>query len=375
MKKILIFIILGIVLIGFSSSQQGYKFFQNSYFKINQQYLCGEAHNTNPSKAYFIPLNSLAEWTAFLLNPPSDVKTRICPFYNFAGNTPFIIPPGVNSIFVEVFGAGGGGGGYGGSSPAGGGNPGGGGGAGGYKNRTFSVTPGTSYNIVVGIGGAPGAAGASSSNKGTPGGAGGSGKNGSLSSFSSLLTAKGGGGGTGGGGAPTTDGRGGGGVGIGGAGGEIDANPGKNGGLGGLGTRGIGSGGSTGKPAGNGAVQISLPTTSTSFPAPKSYVDCIAICQRSNSVTCASGYSKIYEFGAGNGMDSIGSITTGVMINSIFYVVNFKTIGTGTQGTKYCSSQQPDGDELLELVGKNTARVNAQSCADSLASSCALCCK
>lgn len=68
----------------------------------------------------------------------------------YSSNGNFITPAGVTTVKVEAYGAGGGGG-YGGSSNKRGG---GGGGGGGYRLfNSVSVTPGTSYPIVIGIGG------------------------------------------------------------------------------------------------------------------------------------------------------------------------------------------------------------------------------
>jgi|GEM_PF-3595240 len=61
----------------------------------------------------------------------------------FTASGTFVVPVGVNSITIEMVGAGG----------SGGGNGGGGGGGGGYAKGTFTVSPGTSYSIVVGVGG------------------------------------------------------------------------------------------------------------------------------------------------------------------------------------------------------------------------------
>ena len=55
----------------------------------------------------------------------------------------FIVPAGVDTITVELIGAGG----------NGASNGGGGGGGGGYARGTFAVTPGTTYSVVVGEGG------------------------------------------------------------------------------------------------------------------------------------------------------------------------------------------------------------------------------
>lgn len=71
------------------------------------------------------------------------------------GNETFIVPTGVTSITVSVWGAGGGGGG---SSVSGDGGSGGGGG--GAATRTIAVTPGDTFTYNVGSGGAGGLANA-----------------------------------------------------------------------------------------------------------------------------------------------------------------------------------------------------------------------
>lgn len=113
----------------------------------------------------------------------------------------WIVPTGVTSITVEVYGAGGGGGGNGGGSNGGFfyTRAGGGGGAGGFSTITIDVTPGSSFAFSVGAGGC----------SGDPGGDfddGDDGSNGQNSMFSGMdadgtfisLTANGGIGGTGG---------------------------------------------------------------------------------------------------------------------------------------------------------------------------------
>ncbi len=66
--------------------------------------------------------------------------------YNTPGKYTWICPPGVTSVTVECWGGGGGCG-------TSGSNAGGGAGGGAYARRTLSVTPGNSYNVVVGSGG------------------------------------------------------------------------------------------------------------------------------------------------------------------------------------------------------------------------------
>jgi len=88
-------------------------------------------------------------------------------------------PAGVSSI--ELFLVGGGGGGAGAAGP---GHTGGAGGGGGVLSTTLPVTPGSSYTVTIGAGGAVGTFSSSS-----PGG------NGNSSTFGSLATSYGGGGG------------------------------------------------------------------------------------------------------------------------------------------------------------------------------------
>lgn len=61
----------------------------------------------------------------------------------FTSSGAFVVPAGVNSITVELFGPGG----------NGGTNGGGGGGGGGYAASNFNVSPGASYSIFIGTGG------------------------------------------------------------------------------------------------------------------------------------------------------------------------------------------------------------------------------
>ncbi|MBW9072240.1 MULTISPECIES: DUF2793 domain-containing protein [Agrobacterium] len=99
--------------------------------------------------------------------------------YAAAGSFPWVVPAGVRSVFVRVWGAGGGGGGS--------QNPGaaGGGGGGGYAEGYVAVTPGDTVIVTVGPGGTGGLSGASFSN-GVAGG---------TSSFGPSISATGGGGG------------------------------------------------------------------------------------------------------------------------------------------------------------------------------------
>ncbi|MCO5260294.1 MAG: PKD domain-containing protein [Crocinitomicaceae bacterium] len=125
--------------------------------------------------------------------------------YTTPGTYTWTVPPCVNEITVKVWGGGGGGGGAlaimrnsgsGGETCSGAA----GGGGGGFTMKTFPVTPGQTYTIVVGAGGTAGIAGAGSWNGGitTPAGNGGTGGTSSFTGNGQNLNATGG---TGGGGA------------------------------------------------------------------------------------------------------------------------------------------------------------------------------
>jgi len=105
--------------------------------------------------------------------------------YSTPGTTQFAVPPGVNLLVVEMIG--GGGAGSGGSYVLDNAFGGYGGGSGAYVKAFVSVTPGATYNINVGAGGA-----------GVAGGNGGAGGNSSLTNSNGniLAYANGGGGGT-----------------------------------------------------------------------------------------------------------------------------------------------------------------------------------
>ena len=75
----------------------------------------------------------------------------------FTASGTYVVPAGITSVIVECWGAGGGGGSSNTMSKSRG--RGGGGGGGAYSSTTIVVTPGNSYNIVVGTGGTGGVAG------------------------------------------------------------------------------------------------------------------------------------------------------------------------------------------------------------------------
>jgi hypothetical protein len=73
-------------------------------------------------------------------------------FQAFSANGTFTVPAGISKILVEVWGGGGSGGPAGASATTSSG--GGGGGSGGYARKILQVTPGQSFPVVVGAGGA-----------------------------------------------------------------------------------------------------------------------------------------------------------------------------------------------------------------------------
>jgi glycine rich protein len=77
----------------------------------------------------------------------------------FTNTGAFVAPAGVTHLLVEAWGGGGGGG----SEPSPACATGGGGGSGGYVRGVVAVTPGQSYNVTIGPGGAPSTSGGASS--------------------------------------------------------------------------------------------------------------------------------------------------------------------------------------------------------------------
>jgi len=73
--------------------------------------------------------------------------------FTTSGVFPFTVPLGVTHILVELWGAGGGGGG----AQANTGEASGGGGSGAYIRSVLAVSPGATYDVIVGVGGAGGA--------------------------------------------------------------------------------------------------------------------------------------------------------------------------------------------------------------------------
>jgi hypothetical protein len=127
-------------------------------------------------------------------SPPAATSTSTSTggrIRTFTASAPFVVPASVTTIGVEIWGAGGGGaaggpGGYGfGNINPAGGVGGGGGGSGSYVRTTLTVTPGATYNVIVGAGGSGGGnGGASEIRQGstvlasTAGGSGAAGRNG-----------------------------------------------------------------------------------------------------------------------------------------------------------------------------------------------------
>lgn len=168
--------------------------------------------------------------------------------YSSAGTDTYIVPNGVTSITVKVWGAGGGGG-----AGSGGGGIGGNGGGGGFTQTDLAVTPGQVLNIEVGTAGA----GAGSNRLGGNGGGYSAVKNGST-----FLAQAGGGGGGGGtnagvnasGGAAGSGGGTSGTAGAAGTAAFLNGNPGGGGGAGTTSSGGTGgTAGTTGSVGANGA--------------------------------------------------------------------------------------------------------------------------
>jgi len=92
-------------------------------------------------------------FTALLLSSAITALAQTSPqTYNVPGNYTFTVPTGVTTVTIEVVGGGG----------SGGGNGTGGGGGGGYAKGAYSVVPGATLVVKVGVGGSGAAAGTSS---------------------------------------------------------------------------------------------------------------------------------------------------------------------------------------------------------------------
>jgi hypothetical protein len=121
-----------------------------------------------------------ASWKSWVDEAPFGIPRDIA-IYNDAGIFSWVAPENVSRVRAMVWGGGGGGGGTA-AAPASYASA---GAAGGYSEGVFDVTPGQSYAVVVGVGGAVGAGGASPANGGT----------GAISSFGAMISATGGNGG------------------------------------------------------------------------------------------------------------------------------------------------------------------------------------
>jgi len=122
-------------------------------FHLNSQIAKISSCRLFPVKTFFL---SMVFLVAFLLLPGIyNFGWGQSQTFNTAGTYSFTVPAGVTSITVQAWG--GGGGGAGDASSGNIGNGGGGGGA--YaKVNIYSVTPGTSYQVIVGAGGSAGIA-------------------------------------------------------------------------------------------------------------------------------------------------------------------------------------------------------------------------
>lgn len=136
--------------------------------------------NTVPEIVGGVPLAKIVSCNA------QTQSTGFSRFSVFYASSTFTIPTQVDRVMVEVWGGGGGGAGAF-TDNTGVCAGGGGGGAGGYAKSILTVTPGSTYAITVGTGGANGT--------GSAAGAGTNGTAGGNSSFGTLVTANGGAGG------------------------------------------------------------------------------------------------------------------------------------------------------------------------------------
>lgn len=123
-------------------------------------------------KKYLFLLTSMCLW--------SVGYAQTSQTYNASGN--FIVPAGVNSITVELWGAGGGGANV--TTAAGGG------GGGAYTRATLTVTPGSSIPFTVGTGGTVGTVGSNTTMSGVTayGGAAGSGRSGGAGGAAAVVS-------------------------------------------------------------------------------------------------------------------------------------------------------------------------------------------
>lgn len=96
-------------------------------------------------------------WDDIVIFPPQMLHLKEHVFKN-TGTFSWVCPTEAKLVYVEVIGGGGGGGGA-----NNGGSGGGGGGAGGYATKYITLSPGTTYAVVVGAGGGGGTGGASPS--------------------------------------------------------------------------------------------------------------------------------------------------------------------------------------------------------------------
>ncbi len=303
-------------------------------------------------------IKSYAEWTVDS-SPAEDYLDLHGGIFYSSGT--FTVPDGVTSITVEVWGAGGGG-----ATITSKNTGGGGGGGGAYASSILNVTPGDTYNFIVGSGGTNGTNGGTTSfnsnsvvaegGKGAEtnsniGAAGGS----SLNSVGNTIF-DGGNGGNGGNGNNANSGAGGGGAGSAGNGGDasgmttgLGAN--ENGGDGGVGVQatnygqdgdsfgGGGSGAAKGNSNGNytggsgadGGIIISF-TLSSSLT--------FSITSQQN-VTCNGGSDGAATVSVGNGTspyDYVWKNSSGVEVRSNLNSSQTEDIATGLQAGDYAVS-------------------------------------
>ena len=195
----------------------------------------------------------VADSVTVTVNPPVSPGGATSVTYNSSGS--FVVPAGVTSVTVEVWGGGGGGG----KAAATGNDAGGGGGGGGYARGSVAVTAGATQTVTVGAGGATATAGGQSwfgsatTVRAGGGGAGGTGASvgaGGAGTHGNQATFTGGSGGAGATGGAPSGRRGGGGGGS--ATSAANGSNGQAGTSGGAGGAGEGSGGQGNTGANNG---------------------------------------------------------------------------------------------------------------------------
>lgn len=327
-----------------------------------------------------IPAMLLLIVSSFLYHTSADAQTVLV---NPA--SPFVVPQGVTSIKVEVWGAGGGGGPV--SISSSGGSGGGGGGGGAYRVATLSVNSNENYTITIGAGGTSGNNGGATTVSGPGGtvtangggaggtgsffGNGGAGAAGTGGTFNGAAGGASSGNGAGGGGAAGNNGSGTAGAnnaaGTGGAGSPNNipyiggdggafitaAGPGSTGvtpGGGGGGARATGFGSNNG---GTGAAgQVIITYTACPLPAAPTVTSPIHYCLNATaSALTASGSNLLwYTVSSGGSGSSVAPVPSTTVAGTISYYVS-QTVG--------CEGPRAQVDVIIHPLPVST--VNSRS--------------